>query len=1038
MAMEPVTDQPNTIGLPEEIVGNILFQSSTPTFLQLTRTSKEFYNCANHNRKLLLHHLNQIPGPKENIDNKCRDNSALFQLLRQRAINSLYGINFTANVTEYIARHTKLNLGASCISGLDADYVRHALCFENSVDIRQYTSNCLVKEKINQHPNTKILKTVQWERYLSMLCAYPNAEEEAEDFPEEEESDYYDSDSESDSEPEREVEDVEKASFAPSVNALLESRIKLKISSRASSKRKPPPKVKSCKYRICHYDIYTLEDSATFVIDDQPGLVPRDFIVQNRHFCAVLWDKDTVSGRPTLSAKIIVYVARETQMYYAPKYDEQTIWPKKSKPSRIPANHSDDEEESVEYPPEKIAFFRDGRRIKMYNAGGIVPYKVFSSFAADDERSYTSSNVVHYGGLESIDFYVDTPFYGMHGKYYDDHAQQDYCYQTYLCLGTSMLSFGEQDGDTREANVLCILRSQTKMDPEDCDHKVSLQRMAHLSAQSSSIVARLWGWEEMHTNMTGKEAVAVSSGGTRIAIAMWDKVLIYAINPKVLCEETVVDSTDDENEKSKKKKRRSKKTWEYPATQYYHRIKDDNLLDMNVAQLKPVVIDLNGAIAHRMHWSPAKGKITDTATVVDEEPIAEPQVEENVNQSDENSSESSSSDAESDTVGPEPGADMQLLQPQISGPDGVEDSTSILNNTAQTTIDAKSVDIEQHESLVSAEGQKMINLGDTSSMSGQENADTRTETQAPTIDEACNLALPNVSSHDTSNAAIPSLTLPEINTPTMSPPPSTAVSVAASTNQASKPSARKKEKSPEVSHENMNPAAFAKDKYVSGYAVVEQHKQKNGLTVSTPSSPIMSKICPKPKQTVAEALAINNTPLPPSPGILEADAKLPSALPSIGQQVEDTSQTKLAAIVDANNDSSSIGIQSSIEQADHSKSAANMELAQRESSHSESLKVEPLHAEQSLPQSEIRQEVEQGAEKDKEAHPKRKKRVTEDELIILTDRGIQIWNLGPRAKGLRPRPRGLPMEEGLAGRIPLLKQSQSDWKKAEKKDSDEV
>jgi len=52
--------------------------------------------------------------------------------------------------------------------------------------------------------------------------------------------------------------------------------------------------------------------------------------------------------------------------------------------------------------------------------------------------------------------------------------------------------------------------------------------------------------------------------------------------------------------------------------------------------------------------------------------------------------------------------------------------------------------------------------------------------------------------------------------------------------------------------------------------------------------------------------------------------------------------------------------------------------------------------------------------------PKRKKRITEDELIILTDRGVQVWNVGARAKGKRKRSI-LPLEESLKGRLPRRK-----------------
>jgi hypothetical protein len=84
-----------------------------------------------------------------------------------------------------------------------------------------------------------------------------------------------------------------------------------------------------------------------------------------------------------------------------------------------------------------------------------------------------------------------------------------------------------------------IFQSHDLQNRSDCDHKVDLDRSNTMFPyMSRRPVARLQGlaaeWPFM--SMTALERVAVSPGGSRIAIALWDKVLIYHIDPDVLSE----------------------------------------------------------------------------------------------------------------------------------------------------------------------------------------------------------------------------------------------------------------------------------------------------------------------------------------------------------------------------------------------------------------------------------------------------------------------------------------------------------------------
>jgi len=58
----------------------------------------------------------------------------------------------------------------------------------------------------------------------------------------------------------------------------------------------------------------------------------------------------------------------------------------------------------------------------------------------------------------------------------------------------------------------------------------------NLTGTELRVVARLWGWVPQTTTLTGLDTVSVSPNGQRIAVAQWDRVLIYALDPAVLCE----------------------------------------------------------------------------------------------------------------------------------------------------------------------------------------------------------------------------------------------------------------------------------------------------------------------------------------------------------------------------------------------------------------------------------------------------------------------------------------------------------------------
>lgn len=977
---------PGLLDLPDELTSQVLLSASTPTFIQLIRTCKKFYTCARQNRNLLIHHLRQIPGDKTKLQDGQLDNHGLFLLLRQRAVNTLNGVNFTANMHEHVARSVSIDPKASSVGGLDAEYVRMALSFRDSLDIRQYTNHGVIKEKIKQiaTPHVKILKLVQWGRFVSVLCSWPARKDDELDDA----SDSEDSDSE--------TEMLVKEPLPPTVNAHLQ-RTQRRLKSR--NDRLITIIKSDFNYRIIHFDVYTMEDSRVMEIIPPPDSVPRDFAVHNCSLCAILWDKETPGNRPTEDASVLTYTidARMGDIVY----EQKTVWPKANKPTRT-SSESDDDDDAPEQLPESIAFFKEGRRIKMYDAGGIVPYQTFSASTTQYDQ-YASTNVISFEGFT---VHVDTPFYGTHTTQLDDLNQQSYCFQHHLCLGIASLNLPNHVGDD-EVRILCVLRSQNRYYPESCDHRVNFSRMTHVSANNSTIVARLWGWEPLHTNLSGKETVAVSPGGTRIAIAMWNKVLVYPLNPKVLCDEAVVDSSDDEAPKPRRKRKKPQNPWEKPCTDYYLRKKDKNLLGWKIAELRPIVLDLQGAVAHKMSWSAAKEPITDT---LDPPPTSNPVA---------NDAENEAVNAEQDSTEPIVeslgGSSASVEQPVEHG---LEASSVEVQQTPQE-VDEKATAQETIPNPSEAAASQSIEAGASSTeVSGNEVLDLTQggETHPATGELAIEMQSGEVSPPEPQSPTQPTKKLDAAQVPgtlaniVPSPPPTNPTTFttalpgipfssygAQNTSQPSKLSTRKKDKAPETNNTQINASLD-----LSNLATFEKKSEflaqgpsdKYGGVENVPAFLSLTKSGPKPSQTVAEALS--------STGLTATTVPVGS----VANTVVGTSAGPVPSSTEQNTGGSAsspleTGIGQQANGSDEENVSPNL---------SKSPSISPTS------QAKCHDDIDKAETK----HVKHRKRITEDELIILTDRGVQIWNLGARAKGKRKKS-NLKLEESLKGKLPRMK-----------------
>ncbi|EAW13319.1 F-box domain protein [Aspergillus clavatus NRRL 1] len=100
------------------------------------------------------------------------------------------------------------------------------------------------------------------------------------------------------------------------------------------------------------------------------------------------------------------------------------------------------------------------------------------------------------------------------------------CHWQYLSLGIAT---------HREENwtVACLLKSEALCRTQSCGHTLNLDRGRRFT--DWTVVARLWGFQDSSNSLGCK--VAASDRGTRLAVANWNVIYVWALEPGALIEE---------------------------------------------------------------------------------------------------------------------------------------------------------------------------------------------------------------------------------------------------------------------------------------------------------------------------------------------------------------------------------------------------------------------------------------------------------------------------------------------------------------------
>ncbi|KAE8403602.1 hypothetical protein BDV37DRAFT_272024 [Aspergillus pseudonomiae] len=135
---------------------------------------------------------------------------------------------------------------------------------------------------------------------------------------------------------------------------------------------------------------------------------------------------------------------------------------------------------------------------------------------------YENSSLVQFSGSLSLLFSIAIPFYGTHVTRVEGNGHSR-CHWKYLALGIATHR-------TEDWTVACLLKSEASCSSQLCGHILNLERGRRFF--DWTVVARLWGFQDSNNSLGCK--VATSKHGTRIAVANWNVLYIWALQPSAL------------------------------------------------------------------------------------------------------------------------------------------------------------------------------------------------------------------------------------------------------------------------------------------------------------------------------------------------------------------------------------------------------------------------------------------------------------------------------------------------------------------------
>lgn len=536
--------------LPTELLELVLHHSSTPTFLEAAFSCRTLYEVASGCRELIVHHLRHTPG--SNLNTQTLQSKQLFRVLVGRAYQQLYGAQFRASCTKFQFGANILDAKASSFAP-DDQILALALKGQEAVHLFQAENERLrhkaqLQLPLGQPGRTQVLRTAfDADGGIYVLHSFTPAM----------------------------AKDDLEAEHPFVRQALQSSASGGQIYLTRHSIQSPHDPVRVCAFPD-HTDYRPLSLSAahrdTFAISWQHVRENDDYevILYNALTESISDDGSGIVGSFVSSISLdlhplvfLIYPSLTPSLYRtfslsspppfvpflceflaAPSLLPDLLSWSSNKPSelnynscvlvdgtrqrrdrdylqtRLPKSHL-----PLERGPIIDLAFNDRSSQLLYYYRAQTLYGSFqrinmSSFPVQPTL-YDNSCLVRFSDSLSLLFSIAIPFFGTHSTYIENG--HSLCQWKYLAFGTATHR-------AEDWTVACLLKSESVCQSRNCGHVLNLERGRRFPEWT--VVARLWGFQDS-TNSLGC-IVAASKGGTRIAVANWKVLYVWALEPKAL------------------------------------------------------------------------------------------------------------------------------------------------------------------------------------------------------------------------------------------------------------------------------------------------------------------------------------------------------------------------------------------------------------------------------------------------------------------------------------------------------------------------
>ena len=176
------------------------------------------------------------------------------------------------------------------------------------------------------------------------------------------------------------------------------------------------------------------------------------------------------------------------------------------------------------------------------------------------------------------------------------------CVTKYLKLGFDVKEYCYPNDNHYPPQAAVIFCQSVYRAHPFCNRQCDLNTVQPADS-TNKIVARLWGFHAPQTNKLG--VITTSPKGSRIAIADWSKIMIWALDPLELIEEVDQDSVDDEAPL-------------VTGREYFERELNDYVKDTGtIALIRPVtLLSDDGAVVRQMKFAEGHSEGEDTLIVM--------------------------------------------------------------------------------------------------------------------------------------------------------------------------------------------------------------------------------------------------------------------------------------------------------------------------------------------------------------------------------------------------------------------------------------